>query len=68
MNTLFKKQIYIRLSKDGTRFFYTVKYGRFAAFTRQTRLVGKGNIPASADVPMSGVPVPLRIAPGRNRE
>ena len=38
MNSLFKKQIYIRLSEHGTGLFYTIKYGRFATVTREMRL------------------------------
>ena len=43
MNSLFEKQVYVRLSEDGTSFIYTVKYGRFATATREMRLAGACN-------------------------
>ena len=64
MNSWFEKQISIRLSEDGTGFFATVKYGRFAAFTREIRLVKEGDTPALAEMPdtsiLSGVPLSVR--------
>jgi hypothetical protein len=31
MNTLFEREVYIRLSEDGTNFVSTTRYGRFFA-------------------------------------
>ena len=66
MHTLFEKWVYIRLSEHGTRFFYTVKYGRFVAITREVRLVEKSDTPEWAEtsdtmIPCR-VPLPARIA------
>jgi len=69
MNSLFEKQIYVRLSEDGTSFFYTVKLGRFAAATREVRLAEKAETAGLAEgshgaIP-SLVPVAARLAPRR---
>ena len=52
MNSLFKKEVYIRLSEHGTGLFYTIKYGSFATVTREMRLAA----PAFAEPPDSPVP------------
>jgi len=68
MNSLFEKRVYIRLSEDGTGFTYSVKYGRFAAATREVRLAEKaetGLAEGSHGPIPSLVPVAARIAPGR---
>ena len=41
MNSLFKKKVYVRLSDDGTSFFYTVKHGRFSTAIGEIRLAEK---------------------------
>ena len=67
MNSLFEKQVYLRLSEDGASFFYTVKYGRFATATRETRLAEKAETaclpePADREIPRL-VHVAARISP-----
>ena len=49
MNSLFEKQVYVRLSDDGTGFIYTVKYGRFATATREMRLAEKAETAGRAE-------------------
>jgi hypothetical protein len=56
MSTLFEKQICLRLSGDGTSFFYTVRYGRLFKITREMRLVAQGDTRGLAE--LSGVPHP----------
>ena len=69
MNSLFEKQVYIRLSEDGTSFTYSVKYGRFAAATREIRLAEKAETAGLAEgshgAIASLVPVRARVAPRR---
>ena len=69
MNSLFEKRVYIRLSEDGTSFAYSVKYGRFAAATREVRLAEKaetaGLAELSDELPRL-VPVAARISPTRH--
>ena len=67
MNTLFEKQVYIRLSERGNSFFYSIKYGRFATITREVRLVDKSDTPACAEIPDAVIPyrVPLPARIGR---
>ena len=69
MNSLFEKRVYVRLSEDGTSFIYTVKYGRFAASTREMRLAEKAETAGLADwshgVIPSLAPVGARVAPRR---
>jgi hypothetical protein len=38
MRTLFGREVYIRLSEDGTHFISTVKYGKFFTRTKQLAL------------------------------
>ena len=69
MNSLFEKQIYVRLSEDGTSFFYSVKFGRFATVTREMRLAEKAATPGLAEGSLGAipslVPVAARVAPRR---
>jgi len=69
MSTLFEKQVYVRLSEDGTSFFYTVKYGRFATVKRKIRVSARIETPDSAELSrcesLRLVPVAARIAPER---
>ena len=71
MNSLFAKQVYIRLSGDGTSFFYTVKYGRFATAKGEIRLSEKAETAGLADLPDGElsrlVPVAARVSPTRYR-
>ena len=60
MNSLFEKQVYVRLSEDGASFFYTVKYGRFATATQEMRLAGKAEIPGGVELVRGEIP---RLAP-----
>ncbi len=69
MHSLFENQVYLRLSEDGTSFFYTVKYGRFAFATREMLLAEKAETAGLAEgshgaIP-SLVPVAARVAPRR---
>ena len=69
MNSLFEKQVYVRLSEDGTSCIYTVKYGRFATATREMRLAERAETAGLAEgshgaIP-SLVPVAARVAPRR---
>ena len=50
MNSLFEKQVYVRLSEDGTSFFYTTKYGRFATVTREIRLAEQAETAGRAEL------------------
>ena len=59
MNTLFGKQVYLRLSEHGTSFLYTVTYGRFAKITREVQLIHKIDAPAIPE--MSDAPIPCRV-------
>ena len=43
MTNLFQKQVYIRLSEDGTSFIYTVKYGMFTMPESEIRLAHKSD-------------------------
>ena len=69
MNSLLEKRVYVRLSEDGTSFIYTVKYGRFAAATREIRLAEKAETAGLAEgshgAIASLVPVRARVAPRR---
>ena len=69
MNSWFEKQISIRLSEDGTSFFSTVKYGRFATFAREIRLVKEGDTPALAEIPDAPIPchIPLPVRRGHSK-
>jgi len=69
MNSMFEKQVYIRLSGDGISFFYTVKHGRFATAKGEIRLAVKAETACLADLPDGDlprlVPVAARISPTR---
>ena len=69
MNSLSERQVYVRLSEDGTSFFYTVKYGRFATVRREIRLAERaetaGLAELSDELPRL-VPVAARISPTRH--
>jgi hypothetical protein len=69
MNSLFEKQVYVRLSDDGTSFIYTVKYGRFATVTREMRLAEKAATPSWAELVRGEItrlaPVGARVSPRR---
>ena len=71
MNTLFQKQVCIRLSHDATAFIYTVKHGRFVTARGEIRPFEEGETPALTDLshaPVSGrVPLPARIAYRKQR-
>ena len=69
MNSLFEKQIYVRLSEDGASFFYTVKFGRFATVTREMRLAEKAATPGLAEGSQGAIAslVPVRARFARRR-
>jgi len=46
MNALFEKQIYIRLSDDGSAFLYTVKRGRLITHRGEIGFSDKGDLRA----------------------
>ena len=70
--SVFRKQVYIRLSEDGKSFFYTVKYGRFSKAARETRLVdpaGDSDVEETADAPISCPVLPQpRVADSCHRK
>ena len=69
MNTLFEKQIYIRLAEDGTGFLYTVKYGRLATDRGEIRLAEIAEARALPDVTNPCyVPLRARVAPTKAGE
>ena len=70
MNSLFEKQVYVRLSEDASSFFYTVKYGRLATVRREIRLAEKAETAGLAELSDDQlprlVPVATRISPTRH--
>ena len=49
----FKKQVYIRLSDDGSGFVYTVQYGRLRLSPRLVRPVEHGEEPVALGMPVT---------------
>ena len=71
-NSLFGKQVYIRLADDNTSFLYTVKYRWFRLPTRQVELSEQSESRLGAEVPLPKapefVPQPVRNVQAYERD